>query len=92
MSNTDQLNVLWRQYGEKLNIGQFRTFLYELGIELIEADLQTIFQLLDLDNDELVEYKEARVFFNVAKVYDKDKYPTEMKKERRKSTRKVHPL
>ena len=92
MSNTDQLNVLWRQHGEKLDIGQFRTFLYELGIELLEADLQTIFKLLDLDNDELVEYKEARVFFNVAKVYDKDKYPTETKKKRRKSTRKVHPL
>jgi len=92
MSNTDQLNILWKQHGEKLDIGQFRTFLYELGIELPEADLQTIFQLLDLDNDALVEYKEARVFFNVAKVYDKDKYPTETKKKRRKSTRKVHPL
>ena len=90
----DPLELVWRQHGEKLDIGNFRIFLQELSIVFPEKDLDVIFTMLDVNQDGFVEFKEVRMFFNVAKVYDKDRYPTNKvkSKKRKRKKNKVHPI
>lgn len=85
------LRACWdKQYGDSIGKDDFMDFFTALGIELSPNEANSVFHIIDTEGIGKVTFNTIKVFLNMTKVYDVQKYPKKLMK-RRKSSYKIVP-
>ena len=79
-----------KNYGDSVDKDEFTDFFNSLGIQLDPDEANSVFHILDTNGGGKVTFKTIKVFLNMTKVYDVQKYPKKRIK-RRKSSYKIVP-
>ena len=81
---------IWKKLGvEKVDREKFAYFLKLLSINLNDNEVDEIFTMLDIGNENFLTYEVIRIFLNMTKVYDRSKYPSFTSKK--SSSYKIYP-
>tara|TARA_B100000700_G_C14399982_1_gene558755 strand:+ start:200 stop:469 length:270 start_codon:yes stop_codon:yes gene_type:complete len=81
---------VWQKLGvDKVDREKFAEFFKLLSININESEINEIFTMLDIEDNNFITYEVIRIFFNMTKVYDRTKYPSPKIKSH--GSYKIHP-